>query len=144
MVCKKGVFRNFAIFTVKHLCQSLFFNKVADLRLQVCTWPTIDIFSRAWSTALLKKRFWHRWFPVNFAKFLRTTFLQNIAGPLLLSVDLRIFGKNLLNRFIYSIKGDMYLYRYSIEGHVSLKLSWFIGKSILIQNITEPNHYKSW
>ena len=30
--CKKGVPRNFAKFTVKHLCQSLFFNKVAGLR----------------------------------------------------------------------------------------------------------------
>ena len=28
---KKGVLRNFAKFTGKHLCQSLFFNKVADL-----------------------------------------------------------------------------------------------------------------
>ena len=27
--CEKGVFRNFAKFTGKHLCQSLFFNKVA-------------------------------------------------------------------------------------------------------------------
>ena len=30
--CKKGFLRNFAKFTGKHLCQSLFFNKVADLR----------------------------------------------------------------------------------------------------------------
>ena len=29
---KKGVFRNFTKFTGKHLCQSLFFNKVAGLR----------------------------------------------------------------------------------------------------------------
>ena len=27
--CEKGVLRNFAKFTGKHLCQSLFFNKVA-------------------------------------------------------------------------------------------------------------------
>ena len=27
--CKKGVLRNFAKFTGKHLCQGLFFNKVA-------------------------------------------------------------------------------------------------------------------
>ena len=27
--CKKGVLKNFAKFTGKHLCQSLFFNKVA-------------------------------------------------------------------------------------------------------------------
>ena len=33
---------------------------------------------------LLKKRLWHRGFPVNFAKFLRTSFLQNTCGQLLL------------------------------------------------------------
>ena len=49
---------NFAKFIGKHLCQSLFFNKVAGLR----------------SATLLKKRLWHRCFPVNFAKFLRTSF----------------------------------------------------------------------
>ena len=31
LFCKKGVLRNFAKFTEKHLCQSLFFNKVAGL-----------------------------------------------------------------------------------------------------------------
>ena len=30
--CKNGVFRNFAKFTGKHLCQSFFFNKVAGLK----------------------------------------------------------------------------------------------------------------
>ena len=30
--CKKGVPKNFAKFTAKHLCQSLFFNKAACLR----------------------------------------------------------------------------------------------------------------
>ena len=30
-ICKEGVLRNFAKFTGKHLCQSLFFNKVAGL-----------------------------------------------------------------------------------------------------------------
>ena len=33
---------------------------------------------------LLKKRFWHRCFHVNFAKFLRILFLQNTSGWLLL------------------------------------------------------------
>ena len=32
LFCKKGVLRNFAKFTGKHLCQRLFFNKVAGLR----------------------------------------------------------------------------------------------------------------
>ena len=31
VLCKIGVFRNFAKFTGKHLCQSLFFDKVAGL-----------------------------------------------------------------------------------------------------------------
>ena len=36
---------------------------------------------------LLKKRLWHRCFPVNFVKFLRTPFLQNTTGRLLLISD---------------------------------------------------------
>ena len=47
MFCKKGVLRNVAKFTGKHLCQSLFLNKVAGLR----------------------------GFQVNFVKLLRTSFL---------------------------------------------------------------------
>ena len=59
MFCKKGVLRNFIKFTGKHLCQNLFFDTVADLR----------------PATLLKNRLWHRCFPVNFSKFLRTPFL---------------------------------------------------------------------
>ena len=66
--CKKGVLRNFAKFKGKHLCQSLFFNKVVGLR----------------PATLLKKRLWHRHFPVNFMKFPRTPFLQNTSRQLLL------------------------------------------------------------
>ena len=50
---RKGVLRYFAKFTGKHLCQKLFFNKVADLK----------------PATLLKKRLWHRYFHVKFAKF---------------------------------------------------------------------------
>ena len=57
---KKGVLRNFAKFTEKHLCQSLFFNKVTALR----------------PATLLQKRPWHRYFPVSFGKFLRTPFYR--------------------------------------------------------------------
>ena len=35
---------------------------------------------------LLKKRLWHRSFPVNFVKFLRKRFLQNTSGRLLLQI----------------------------------------------------------
>ena len=34
---------------------------------------------------LLKKRLWHRCFLVNFAEFLRITFVQNTSGRLLLN-----------------------------------------------------------
>ena len=56
--CRKDVLRNFAKLTGKRLCQSLFFNKAASLR----------------PAPSLKKRLWHRCFPENFAKFLRTPF----------------------------------------------------------------------
>ena len=36
---------------------------------------------------LLKNRPWHRCFPVNFARFLRTPFLHNTSGQLLLSTQ---------------------------------------------------------
>ena len=65
---KKGVLKNFTKFTRKHLCQSLTFNKVAR------------------PATLFKKGLWHRSFPVNFAKFLRTLFLQNTSGRLLLAL----------------------------------------------------------
>ena len=35
---------------------------------------------------LLKRWLWHSWFPVKFAKFLRTTFLQNSSGRLFLNI----------------------------------------------------------
>ena len=39
----------------------------------------------------IKKETQHRWFSVNFAKFLRTSFLQNSSGRLLLRRDRKYF-----------------------------------------------------
>ena len=81
---KKGVLRNSTKFTGKHLGHSFFFNKVAALR----------------PATLLKKRLWHRCFPVNFAKFPRTAFLQNTSGRLLLyGDDLRTSASIFSNKF---------------------------------------------
>ena len=66
--CKKGVLKNFTKFTGKHLCQSLFFNKVAGFRF----------------ATLLKKILRRRCFSVDFAKFLRTSFLTEHIRWLLL------------------------------------------------------------
>ena len=70
---KKGVLRNFKKFIGKHLCQSLSFNKVEGLRPET----------------LLKKRLWHRCFPVNFVKFLRTPFLTEHVWWLLVALSLK-------------------------------------------------------
>ena len=58
-------------FTAKHLYRSLFFNKVAGLLL----------------ATLLKKRIWHSCVPMNFAKFLRTTFFKKPVQWLFLVRD---------------------------------------------------------
>ena len=75
---RKAVLRNFAKFTEKHLCQSVFFNKVAGLS----------------PATLLKKKLWHRCFLVDFAKFLRTPFLWNTSGRLLLKKLSESFEEN--------------------------------------------------
>ena len=86
VLCKKSDPRNFAKFTGKYLCQSLFFNKVAGLR----------------PATLLKKRLRHRYFPVNFAKFLRTPFLTRIppvtASETVLK-NVKKLWKNIKNTF---------------------------------------------
>ena len=83
--CKKGVLKNFAKSTGKRLCQSLFFNKVPGLR----------------SATLLKRRLWHRCFPANFAKFLRTSLVQNTPWRLLLWTTV---SKTSNNKYLELIK----------------------------------------
>ena len=39
---------------------------------------------QGWGLKIIKKSFWHSCSPVNFAKFLRTSFWQNTSGRLLL------------------------------------------------------------
>ena len=55
---KKGVLRNFTKFTGKHLCQSIFFNKVAGLS----------------PATLLKKILWQRGFSCEFCEISKNTF----------------------------------------------------------------------
>ena len=74
-----------------------------------------DVFYRNSSrpATLLKKRLWHRYFPVNFVIFLRIPFLQNTSGRLLLlkfwnkgntakfSIIFSKFLKKICNSFMY-------------------------------------------
>ena len=48
--------------------------------------PIFKYFSGLRPATLLKMRLWQRWFSVNFAKFLRTPFLQNTSRLLLLII----------------------------------------------------------
>ena len=76
---RKGAFKNLAKYTGKHLLQSLFFNEVTGFK----------------PTTLLKKRLWHRCFPVNFSKFLKTPFLKNTCFCFL---NLPAVERSLLNQ----------------------------------------------
>ena len=89
VLCKKGVLRNFANFTGKHLCQGLFFNKVAGLR----------------PSTLWKKRLWHSCFPVNVANFLRTPFIKDTSG-----------GSSIVNEGIKTIL-NLFLFFYEKISH---------------------------
>ena len=64
----KNVFLEMSQNLQKNICARVFFNKVAGLR----------------PATLFKKRLWHKCFPGNFAKFLRTPFLQNTSDRMLL------------------------------------------------------------
>ena len=63
---KKAVLKHFVIFTGKHLCWGLFFNKVAGHQ----------------SCNFIKKRLQHRYFLVNIRKFIRRPILKNISKRL--------------------------------------------------------------
>ena len=82
---KKVVLRNFAKLIRKHLCQSLFFNKVSTL---------------------LKKKLWHKCFPANYAIFLKTSFLTEHLRWLLLSfIGCTVIGSSLGSSVIESYLG---------------------------------------
>ena len=82
MFCKKSVLRDFAKFTEKHLCQSLFFNKVAGLSPQACNF--------------IKKETLPRYFPVNFAKLIKTPFFIEHLWLLLLNLLYSLHDINFL------------------------------------------------
>ena len=98
---KKGVLGNFPKFTGKHLCRVYFLIKL-----------------QARPANLLRRRLWHMCFPVNFEKFLRTPFLQNTSGGLLLDIVfiLYFFGflqvyttRRIAPKFSFGIRHSEYI-----------------------------------
>ena len=106
---RKAILRNFAKFSVKHLYLSLFFNEVAAL-------------CRA---TLLKKRPWHKCFPVDSAKFLWTHFLQYISGRLLLKATITKFLEKQFQKQILLVIRFLYLLCIS-------KKEYFILQNLII------------
>ena len=117
-----GVLRNFEKFTGKHVCQDLFFNKAASL----CP------------TTLLKNILWHRCFPLNFAKFLRTLFLQNTSSGCFWYVFI-FYQKNLMSYLlsVITVSPNYYNWReilnpllhtvcFNAQTILSIKFIWFL------------------
>ena len=65
----------------------------------------------------LKKRLWYRCFPVNFAKFLRTTFFIEHLWWLLLSYE---FAKFLKTPFSQNTSGQLLLHKEELKGRGGL------------------------
>ena len=115
---RKGVLGNFTKFTRKHLRQCLFFNKVAGLR----------------PAALLKTRLWHRSFPVNFVKVVRTPFLQNASGRLLMNV--RITQLRISEAATQRCSEDKVFWNYASNvqenTHAKVRLKSHFGMGVLL------------
>ena len=65
--CKKGVIRNFTKLTGKHLCESLFFNKIAGLRLEETGETLAQVFSCEFCE-IFKNIFWKEHLRITFSK----------------------------------------------------------------------------
>ena len=66
--CNKDVLRNFAKFTGNHLCQSLFFNKVAGLRPEACNFTEKGTLAQVFSC-----EFYEGSKNISFAEHIQTT-----------------------------------------------------------------------
>ena len=71
------------------------------LKFTLLKQPT-EVFCKKRCSVLLKKRLWHRCFPANHEKFLRTHFLQNTSGRLLLLIP--GIHKNMLHELKGALK----------------------------------------
>ena len=91
---------------------------------------------------LLKKRLWHKCFPVNFVKFLRRSFLQSTSGGVVLLVFLTSFGNlawkvvndysittNRKTKVRLNIQYNSKLYYYSILFNIIPNYTFFYKQS---------------
>ena len=140
---KKGVLRNYAKFTGKHVCQRLFFNKVADLRpatlLKKSLWPKVCNF--------IKKESLPQVFSCEFCEISRNTFFTEHLRRLLLKFQNfweHLFGKSSANscfcivwvHCVCPVSSQMKLvktYAKTFSSHVQSRLIYFLWSNFLIQ-----------
>ena len=106
------ILKNFTKFTGKHLCWSLFFDKVAGLKPET----------------LFKKKLQHRCLPVYFVKFLRTLSLKNTSGGCFCTKDLflPIFCREKSFKQIF----------FQLSGLASSNISFYMTKlGVFIKNL---------
>ena len=124
MFYKKAVIKNFSIFTGKYLCSSLFLIKLRTFR----------------SSDLQKKRFQHKCFSVNIAKFLKKLILKKICERLLLlwlcseycKAKLFIHEDCKISVKCFSTFAGKHLYRSVLFNSCSMQLKLiFIQKEVL-------------
>ena len=102
MFSKTGVLKNFAKFTAKHLCDSLFFNEVAALRI-----------------------FINRYFPDKFCEVFKNTFFTEHLRWLRLGISIKNLNlfKLLSFSFLSQNKGDMTSQRLYSSLHITINSS---------------------
>ena len=139
----KKVFLEISQNSKENTCQIPFFNKVAGLR----------------PATLLKKRPWHRCFPVNLAKFLRTPFptehprwlLLNWSTsnsrlrPCIMFLVIPYFWKILISATVccWSSTGIGFLLP-QIFAFLWQSGSWFLESSILLNSCTQQIPFKRY
>ena len=112
-----------------------------------CAGVSIFIKSQAWGlrpATLLKKKLWHRHFPVDFAIFLRTAYLQNTSGRLLLILFVACFLCFPLSEIFVSKKVDYWKAGYILNILVACSDGLSIASKIMsrtFRSITQSNKY---
>ena len=116
--CKKGFLRNFTKFTGKHLYQSLIINKVVGLSL---------------SLQFYWKRDSYRYFPMNFAKFLRTPFLTEHLKIGVLIINFQIFARTYLcwSPFLIHLEAWRPVTLIKRDSNTTVNMTIFLRKAFL-------------
>ena len=145
-IFKNNYFICKTFFIVKHLSPSLFFHKVAGLR----------------PATLIKKRPWHKCFPMNFAKLLRRLILKNIYERLILVAGWRttqklsrkdsllliclVYTNTSVARFFPSIIYDFLYIFVLILTKLSLQMEYYMENFGLFYNIKSQNktEFSDW